>query len=482
MHATYSCPVCDSHDLNLLHPLWQNRNSISSFKLHTDRYFASCRCCGVIFRFPLIIYEDTNVYGKEYYEVPDVDAGKYIEEHVAQHQKYNYENIVGLLREEFPPHRYQKWLDVGSVGYPTVFKDYSFDTVEPSQKAVEKGRQMFGSQRIYQGTIETFNPTCKYDGLLFNNSFYCLPAPRASLSRCRDLLSDEGVLVITLGTYLNGAIQDSGDGNVDRVEDFICGDTLHVYYNEFSLRYLLESAGFTFLGARKIAAYGFKNMFAYTFKKAVDLNAIKKSPTLLDQAKSYAEERLSSAFAGFERATNLCLDDIDRQDTILYGQLSLIRELNSIRKLSKIHGIIPTEIAVPAGMTLDGMTVTDINSLKSLMAKNTALRIVITSFTDARQLAAGLVAKLGNAGYEMYIPSRSSALESIYFEFGNNVRMSKAFKLVKMDTLGSGVAGNINDANSKSSEKNHSSIQRFPSGLAASVIRKMKRLFASLKA
>ena len=449
MKSTYSCPVCDSRHLSLLHQLWQNRNSINSFKLYPDRYFASCDRCGTIFRFPLVIYDDTNTYGKEYYEVPDVDAGKYIEEHVAVHQKYNYENIVELMREEFPPQRYSKWLDVGSVGYPTIFEDYSFDTIEPSQKAVEKGRQMFGSQRIYQGTIETFVPSCKYDGLLFNNSFYCLPAPRASLGRCRELLAEDGVLIITLGTYLNGAVQDSGDGNIDRVEDFICGDTLHVYYNEFSLRYLLESEGFAFLGAKKLTAYGFKTMVAYSFKRTG--SSTDRNPRLLEQAQAYTAERLDSAFVGFERETDSCLTDIDREDTVLYGQLGLIRELNSKRRLSKILGIVPVDIDIPSGIFLDGMAVLNIDTLKTVMEKDTNLKVVIASFTSARQLASEIAVKLGNGNYETYLPSRSSALESIYFEFGNSIRMSKAFRLAKMNNSALETSSSQNIAHSTSS-------------------------------
>lgn len=467
LHATHNCPVCDGHSLSLLHPLWQNRNSIAAFKLHSDRYFASCERCGTIFRFPLINYDDTNVYGKEYYEVPDIDASQYIEGHVAQHQKHNYESIVGLMREEFPAQHYPKWLDVGSVGYPTTFKDYSFDTIEPSRKAVEQGRLMFGSQRIFQGTIETYKTAAPYDGLLFNNSFYCLPSPRSSLSRCRDLLVEEGVIVITLATYLNGATQDSGDGNVDRVEDFICGDTLHVYYNEFSLRYLLESAGFSFLSSRKLPAYGHKNMIAYMFKKSA--SPISQDAKLLDQARAYMNDRLVSAFVGFERETVDCLNAIDTQETVLYGELGLIRELCSIRKMHNILGIIPTDIAVPSGVTLDGMAVTDIEYVRSISEKNSKLRIVIVSFTSARQLATSLTAQLGGAKCEIYMPSRSSALASIRFEFGNTLRMSKAFRLIKVDLSAFGTTSETHQA--QISEGNAGSRRNYVSRLIQRLLR-----------
>ncbi len=430
LHATHCCPVCESHAVSLLHALWQNRNSITAFKLHENRYFASCERCGTVFRFPLLVFDDTNEYGKEYYEVPDVDADRYIEEHVAQHQKYNYESIVALLREQFPPERHPKWLDVGSVGYPTMFRDYDFHTLEPSRKAVEQGKRLFDSKRIFQGTIETYSPSATYDGLLFNNSIYCLPSPRDSLKKCRDLLGSEGIIVVTLATYLNGAIQDSFDGRIDRVEDFLCGDTLHVYYNEHSLRYLFASAGFDFLEARTISAYGHKNMIAYCFRKSGTVQA--PDAQLLDLARFCMRDRLEAAFAGFDRETKACLESIDKPDVVLYGEMGLMLELNGMHELRNVLGIIPTDVQVPAGVSVDGMKVTDVNQLKSTLGKDSTIRLVVVSFGSAGQLASTIAGALGNPSYEIYIPSRMSSLRSMRFEFGGASKLSKAFRLTRM--------------------------------------------------
>ena len=199
MRVIHHCPICEGTSLTLLHPLWENRNSLEHFKIHKDRYFGACDSCGTIFRFPLFILDDVCEYGKEYYESPGIDAYKYIEYHTAMFQKHNYEHVVELLHKDFPVQDYHKWLDVGSVGYPTSFEDYEFHTLEPSWKAVETGKKLFNSERIFQGSISTFKPSRIYDGILFNNSIYCLPDPRISIKRCREFLKDSGIIIVTLG-------------------------------------------------------------------------------------------------------------------------------------------------------------------------------------------------------------------------------------------------------------------------------------------
>ena len=72
----------------------------------------------------------------------------------------------------------RKWLDGGSVGYPTTFDDYDFTTIEPDERAVAVGRKIYGkgilkylaaAPKIFCSTIETLNTDKKFDGILFNN-------------------------------------------------------------------------------------------------------------------------------------------------------------------------------------------------------------------------------------------------------------------------------------------------------------------------
>jgi hypothetical protein len=429
MNYAGCCPVCEHHALTLLHRLWQNRNSFTSFMLHENRYFAGCDRCGTISRYPMRFFNDASQYGKEYYEVPDMDAVQYIEAHVALHQRHNYEHVAALLRDRFPPETHRTWLDVGSVGYPTSFGDYRFHTLEPSHKAVEVGRRLFDPNRVFQGTLDTFAPTVTYDGILFNNSFYCMPEPRTAIGKCREFLADDGVVVVSLASYLNGAIEDAEDGSVDRVEDFLPGDTLQVYYNEYSLRYLFASEGFIFTGAHTVPAYGRKNMIAYTFKKG---NEPLTGTSLLDQSRAYARNRIEDAFSGFERETVACLESINGNDVVLYGEMGLITDLNRMCSLDRIVGIIPTDMAVPAGVILNGLPVTDLQRLKDIVAGGATLRIVVASFRSAAAMAAAVVSALGNADYEIFAPSRTSAIRSLWFRFGNENRMTKAFKLRKL--------------------------------------------------
>jgi len=430
MRVIHHCPICEGTSLTLLHPLWENRNSLEHFKIHKDRYFGACDSCGTIFRFPLFILDDVCEYGKEYYESPGIDAYKYIEYHTAMFQKHNYEHVVELLHKDFPVQDYHKWLDVGSVGYPTSFEDYEFHTLEPSWKAVETGKKLFNSERIFQGSISTFKPSRIYDGILFNNSIYCLPDPRISIKRCREFLKDSGIIIVTLGAYLNGAKNNSFDGNVDRIEEIICGDTMQIYYNEYSLRYLFMSEGFDFLGAQTLEAYGKKTMIAYKFKKVSQSTL---QPQLLKQAKCYMRDRLDRAFSRFENETRDCLESIDKNNVVLYGDISLIMELNKIHSFQNINGIIMSDIDVPVKLTIEGLNAFDFNHMRVLLAGGESLKIVVASFTEANKLAVKIVTELPYGKYEIYVPSRFSAMKSIWFNFASDRRMSKTFKLIKFD-------------------------------------------------
>ncbi len=430
MNIRHHCPICESNKVSLLHRLWQNRNSLKSFIIQNTRYLAVCDTCGTIFRFPLIIFDDTNEYGKEYYEISDIETEQYIEAHVAHHQQYNYDNVIALMGSICPPQRFPRWLDVGSVGYPTLSKDYDFHTIEPSQKAVDKGKELFDPKKIFQGTIDTYSPSVTYDGILFNNSLYCHPEPHDSLIKCRDLLSNEGMIVVTLGTYLNGARQDPNDGNADKIEDLLPGDTLHVYYNDHSLRYLFESSGFEFIESHTISAYGCKDMVVYFFKK-VDMEAAPERE-LLDRAKSYMWERLEAAFERFETETYTTLESINQKNVVLYGETELIKELNEIHSLTDIHGIIMTDLDAPAGFMIDGLAVTSIENIRSMLAEGVRLKIVVTSFAIANDLAANVASQLGYLDYEIYVPTRFSAMKSMWFRFADSTRMSKCFKLNKI--------------------------------------------------
>lgn len=431
MRVADNCPVCEGRSITLLHPLWLNRNSLEYFKIYEDRYFGACDLCGTIFRFPLLILDDVSEYGKEYYECPGADAYQYIEVHTAEFQKYNYEHVLDLLHKYFPALDYHKWLDVGSVGYPTSFEDYEFHTLEPSQKAVETGKKLYNPARIFQGSISTFKPSTIYDGIIFNNSLYCLPDPHPSIRRCHEFLKDSGILIVTLAAYLNGAKNDPLDGNADRIEEILYGDTMQIYYNEYSLRYLLMSEGFEFLGAQTLLAYGEKTMNAYVFKKVSKLTL---SAKLLDQAKCYMWDRLESAFLRFENETIECLKLIDKKDVVLYGETALIMELNKIHNLRNISGAILSDIVDPTNVIINNLNIFDLNHLKIILTSGEPLKIVVASFTEAHKLVAKLNSELSYGTYEIYVPSRFSAMKSMWFKFALENRLSKAFKLIKVDT------------------------------------------------
>ncbi len=438
-HLNYlqTCPVCENAEFEFLSPVWKNYHRELEFALKKDEWFVECRRCGTIARFPLIDYgEQFKKYGEDYYNQGQVDGSvdDHAEVHFNHFQKGNYDSIRELLRELVPPSTHPRWLDVGSVGYATTFSDYDFTTIEPDERVVKVGRRLFGSSprwfrpKIFAATIDTYATTEKFDGILFNNSYYCVTAPAHAAAKARQLLKPDGRLVITISTRLNGAVQNRDDGLISRIEDVLVGETLWVFYNEMSLRYLLAANGFELESTQEIAAYGRKTMIAYVFKPN---DHVVPDVTWLDQSRRHMQRTMQDVYEEFEQQTESTLRIINQPKTILVGPLQVLSDLSRRGSLDQVAAVFCTD-AVLEGVTdgnLKFMSWSNVLGLTQQQPKD-YYHFVICSFREQAQLWQFLRKELGQESL-ISMPNRRSGIDAMELIIGGRLVPVKGFKLTE---------------------------------------------------
>jgi hypothetical protein len=342
-----ACPVCEASAFTLLTRVWRNYHLPKEFTLDPLRWFAECDSCSTVVMLPL--HDDFESGGTVYYDQREIEA--HVQRHFEQFQRPNYDRIREFLQRAAPAAQYRRWLDVGSVGYPTTFTDYEFTTIEPDARAAQAGADLFKTGRIHAATVEQWHDAQAYDGLLFNNSFYCLTNPAAALLASARLLRSGGRLVITNSSNFAGAICDREDGRVLAIEDLIFGETLQVYYNRHSLTYLLERHGFRLVEVATVAAYGRKTMTTHVFEWDGESRTL---PELLPKSRAAMDRTWREVFAGFESSLDETAALINRPETVLAGSLDVITDLITNRDLSRVRGIRPIPDAHLTGAPVNG--------------------------------------------------------------------------------------------------------------------------------
>jgi SAM-dependent methyltransferase len=400
----------------------------SQFAIDETRWFCECDRCATVVMLPLEEYASSETYGMAYYDQhpPDETAEEHAVRHFEEFQRHNYDNVRAFLQRTHPPASFPRWLDVGSVGYPTTFDDYVFTTVEPDPRAVRAGRRHFQSERIHCATVETWHGEAGYDGILFNNSFYCITTPAAALRAARELLRPGGHLVITLATYLNGAVSDRVDGKVLLIEDVLYGETLQVYYNEYSLRYLAGRHGFRFVGVTEVPAYGHKTMQAYVFERT---DESRHDLDLLTRSRQQMDERWSACFSGFRESIVQTLAAINTPRTVLAGSPAVVRDLQRYGDLSQVRGFLPVPNPHMAGCRLGNVLILGPADLADVPPH--AYEVVVCDFRAAKAVAATVRHLLGPAA-RLRMPTRQSGMNVIDFSFRDGLYPSKGFALGKV--------------------------------------------------
>ncbi len=428
----FSCPVCETAEPERLSSSWKKYHDEKLFYFSPEEWFVQCRNCGTIYRAPLKVYADFRNYGRDYYD--QVNAGETVEAHAWWHfenfQKPNYDALHRYLLKTVPPEKALKWLDVGSIGYATTLSGYDFQTIEPDPRVVELGRRRFrkwfslwGKPKIDCATLETHSAAEKYDGILFNNSVYCLTTPLSSLLKAAEMLRPGGHLIISISSYFNDATAVRTDGKVSRIEDILQGETLWVFYNQFSLEYLCRKAGFELESTAEVPCYGKKTMQVYHFKKT---GLLKTEPRLLDKSREHMARKLEKCFEGFDAQTKQSLAAINSKSHFVIGTEQLIKEALSYGALNQTSGIVFFEPRGADRVPLSG-TFRTLRDFKRVIDSNRdglRFRAAVLSFKYQDEIHAWIKSELGDS-VDILMPNRKSGMEHLQFEFAGKTRPCK---------------------------------------------------------
>lgn len=428
----FCCPLCEGSETERLTFSWKKFHDEKQFFLSRHEWFVQCRECGTIYRAPLKVYADFRNYGKDYYD--QVNSGETVEEHALWHfenfQKPNYDALHRHMLKVVPPEKARKWLDVGSIGYATTLSRYDFRTIEPDPRIVKLGRRhfrkwfsFFNKPKIDCATLETHVSADKYDGILFNNSVYCLTTPLSSLLRASEMLRPGGHLLVTISTYFNDATAVRTDGLVSRIEDVLQGETLWVFYNKFSLEYLCRKAGFELESTAEVPCYGKKTMQVYHFKKT---GLLKTDAELLHKSREHMTRKLENCFDGFDAQTKRALSLINNKSYFVIGTARVINEALIYGALDQTSGIVFFEPKGVEQVPLSGtsMTMIDVKRVLDASQKNIRFRAAVLSFKYQDEIHALIKSEWGER-VDILMPNRKSGMEQLQFEFAGKTRPCK---------------------------------------------------------
>ena len=386
-------------------------------------------------RFPVEIFDPAEIdrFGGAYYDrvAATAEWSAAVSIHI-DYQVLHYQRLHELLHRIATPESHPQWLDVGSAGCPTAYDDFQFHTVEPDARVVAVGQQRFRADRVHCGVIETFAAVSHLDGVVFHDSFYCIPDPNAALARARDLLREDGLLVIRIGSHFMECHDYASDEHHHRIEDVFRGDVMWNYFNPLSLRHICARHGFVLERDLMISdVYSASRSWRYfIFRRQTTA----EPPVPLESMRALQEERLQMLLDGFEGITQATLDMIDRPDVAVIGARDLIRDLWRGRPPKAMDRHIDLKhYPMEPAFTLDGLRYCPMPVLAEALLRGEVRHVVIASFRDMPTAVRLIVQHAPLNGARLYIPTRRSGIERLMGEFDGAWRPIKAFALMEIE-------------------------------------------------
>ncbi len=425
----YTCPVCQTNNFSIISKAYTKPDS-DGFH-YIDRYYTMCQQCGSIVLNPIKKYLNFTQYGLTYYNqiqsINEEGIEKEIYGHIVMHQIPLYETLREFLLTNFKPSQYKKWLDVGSAGVPTAFSEYEFTTIEPDYRTVEFGRLFFNTSRIKCNIIEQYRSDELYDGILFHRSFYCLATPNEAIESAKKLLRNGGVIVVAIGQFFMEMNSPFQDGLYLRIEDILRGETLNVYYNEYSLKYLFEKHGFVCIQDAILSHKYHKNQNMqsryFVFQK---MDQVKRNEELIDRSKEFMTKKLHSIYATWEEESRATLQKFDHDKAVFIGDFELFWQLQQIYKMENIAGFVDSDNKVTNNYQLENIECLSYEALFEL--EN--MEIIICSYDKQKEIIDTL--KKIKKNNSIYRPLRSSLIRDLYFDFGKKY-ITKCFRVTKIE-------------------------------------------------
>jgi len=195
----------------------------------------------------------------------------------------NYDNVLREIKKYLPER--SRGLEVG-CGYGWFLarvKEYGFlcQGIEPEKQMYEIARSQ--GLDVINGFFPQDLPGELYDFIIFNDVFEHLPDIKASMEGVNRALKDDGILILNLpvssGPYYRLAEWANAVGNQQLLRrmwqcDFYSPH--YFYFNELSMKYMLNGYGFKLLEQRKL-----KTMNAGSVKARLDMGTISGASYLI---------------------------------------------------------------------------------------------------------------------------------------------------------------------------------------------------------
>ena len=424
------CPVCKNVEFKYIMNAFTKPDNVDLFQEKNQKYL-SCTTCGTFIKAPLEkTKENPDEYGKVYYNqmnsvTEDIDNS--IKDHIQNAQIPVYKTFEKFIEKNFDYNKYKYWLDIGSAGYPTTFKNYEFTTIEPDPRTVSIGQNLFKNKNIICDVFDNYETDKKINGIVFHHSFYCIPNPNETLKKAYEMLNDEGIIIIAIGQYFMGTASVFEDSEFLRLEDIFRGETLYTYYNQYSLEYLFQNNGFSLEQSVILNhdEYKFSKNFSskyFVFKKKTNLN---KDSKLITKSLNLYKNSLTQTFTNWEKDTKNTLKEFNTPNTIFIGNFKLFKSLNNILKLDNVYGFIDFDIEYNNTYILD-----DIQHIpyKTLEEKED-MKIIVCSFDNQNEILNNIKQYNKN---KIYTPNRQSKIENLFFTYEEKNYLTKAFIVKKV--------------------------------------------------
>ena len=438
------CPVCLGTSFEHLTGLFRGPDQPRLFQRDQRRLIVRCQLCATVQRSPLEILAPgaVNEYGESYYDqFPDPTRWQAeVREHIRV-QALHYNQLREVLRGWTDPHQHPVWLDVGSAGCPTAWEDFEFHTVEPDRRVVALGREIYRADRIHCGILETLSFDRPLDGIVYHDSFYCVPSPNEALAQARRLLRSGGLLLFRMGGPFIGARDNCDDGEYHRIEDVVRGDVKWIDYSLEALSYLCARHGFARLAdVEKDQSYAPSRSSRYVLFKKV--SEPPPAPPL-ESVRAAQEGRLAELLAGFRRRNVTTIEALHRADVALLGPAPLLLDLLFIEPQFAPGAMVNSDFpGVDAPYQLDGGHFLPIRNLASRIQERQIRHLVLASFTDLRAVAALAQRELPTAGIELYVPTRAAGEDRLLGPWRSALVPLRALVLRRARLKGDG-AGHI---------------------------------------
>lgn len=190
------CPICDSKKIAVFKRGTFTPEGISSdnFKITDSRYgslwnFFSCKNCSFVFSNPYIPEE----YIVKFYS--ELNDKEYSSE--ADGRSKNFRLIIKRLRKIEKPGN--NLLDIGAASgifLNIAYKEgYNISGIEPSDFLVKEAKKLYGIN-IFKGTINDFKTSENFSVITLLDILEHLVNPDKFISKIKDLIKQNGVLVI----------------------------------------------------------------------------------------------------------------------------------------------------------------------------------------------------------------------------------------------------------------------------------------------